>query len=191
MGFLDALFGRSRTAQPAQKDRLFAMSTAYVTLQVEHQSVTTGRAGIVFQGLATSDFTQVVADTEAVLRATGEETGTTVETASDEYGYRWVVLSDPDVEDLVVGINAVKDGLDTSGYGDRALAAVFGFRDAAGAPIHFIYNVKRGSWYPFVPAGGAQQRDNERELRLRAQLGTELPIEPELERWFPLWGVPL
>ena len=35
MGFLDALLGRSRTAKPAKKDRLFAMSTAYVTLQVQ------------------------------------------------------------------------------------------------------------------------------------------------------------
>jgi len=90
----------------------------------------------------------------------------------------------------VVGVNAVKDGLDTSGYGDRVLAAVFSFR-ADGRPIYFIYNVKRGAWYPFVPAQGAQQRDNETELLLRAQLGSELPIEPELERWFPLWGVPL
>jgi hypothetical protein len=190
MGFLDSLLGRSRTAQPAKKDRLFAMSTAYVELQVAHGIETTGKAGLVFQGLATSDFTQVVKDTEEVLRATGQETGTTVETASDDYGYSWVILSDPDVEDLVVGLNAVQDGLDTSGYGDRALAALFAFRQN-GRPVYFIYNVKRGSWYPFVPAPGAQQRDNETELRLRAQLGSELPIEPELERWFPLWGVPL
>jgi hypothetical protein len=86
----------------------------------------------------------------------------------------------------------VKDALDTSGYGDRVLAAVFAFREGAGGrPVYFIYNVKRGTWYPFVPAPGKQQRDNERELQLRAQLAGELPIEPELERWFPLWGVPL
>ena len=43
----------------------------------------------------------------------------------------------------------------------------------------------------FVPSGGAQQRDNERELRLKAQIGNELPVEAELERWFPLWGIPI
>ena len=37
----------------------------------------------------------------------------------------------------------------------------------------------------------AQQRDNERELRLKAQIGAELPVEAELERWFPLWGIPI
>ncbi len=190
MGFLDALLGRSRTAKPASKDRLFAISTAYVTLQVEHGIETAGKAGIVFQPVATSDFQEIVRDTEEVLRATGDETGTTVDTAEDAFGYRWAVLTDPDVEDLVVGINAVKDALDTSGYGDRVLAAVFSFRED-GRPVYFIYNVKRGHWYPFVPAPGEQQRNTERELQLKAQLGGELPIEPELERWFPLWGVPL
>ena len=48
-----------------------------------------------------------------------------------------------------------------------------------------------GAWYPFVPAGGAQSRDSERELQLKAQLTGELPFEAELERWFPLWGTPI
>jgi hypothetical protein len=26
---------------------------------------------------------------------------------------------------------------------------------------------------------------------LRAQIGSELPLEPELTRWFPLWGIPI
>jgi hypothetical protein len=53
-----------------------------------------------------------------------------------------------------------------------------------------IANFKRGAYYPFVPKG-EQQRDNEHELRLKAQIGAELPIEQELERWFPLWEIPL
>ncbi len=193
MGFLDSLLGRSRTARPAKQDRLFAMTTANVTLSVEHGIETTGKAGIVFQPQATSDFTRIVTEAEELLRATGEETGTLVDSTEDSFQYRWMVLTDPDVEDLVVGINAIKDGLDVGGYGDRVLAAVFAFRDvrAHGRPVYFIYNVKRGAWYPFVPAGGTQQRDTERELQLKAMLGGELPIEPELERWFPLWGVPL
>jgi hypothetical protein len=69
---------------------------------------------------------------------------------------------------------------------------VFAFKDAQGAQIYFIYNYKRGFWYPFVPAaGGAQERSTERELQIKAQMSSELPIEPELERWFPLWGIPI
>ena len=191
MGFLDSLLGRSRTPKPAKKDRLFAMTTAYVTLETSHGMKSGGKAGLVFQAEATSDFARILAESEELLRATGEETGTTVELSDDKYGYRWVVLGDPDVEDLVVGLSAVKDGLDVGGYGARILAAVFKFVREGGRDAYFIYNVKRGLWYPFVPGEGEQVRDNEAELRLKAQLGGELPMEPELERWFPLWGVPL
>src|SRR3712207_7835482 len=44
----------------------------------------------VFQADPTSDFAAIVKDAEEVLRMTGEETGTTVETKEDDFGYRWV-----------------------------------------------------------------------------------------------------
>ena len=190
MGFLDALLGKRKLKGPAP-DRLFALSTAYVSLEAAHGIKTRGKAAIVFQPLATGDFQQIVTEMEEVVRGTGEETGTTLETVDDDYGYRWMVLADKDLEDLVVGVNAVSDALAVGGYNDRVLCAVFAFQDPQGRPIYLIYNYKRGSWYPFVPAQGAQQRDNERELQLKAMIGNELPIEPELERWFPLWGIPI
>ena len=129
---------------------------------------------------------------EEVVKGTGEETGTTVTSTDDEFGYRWMVLDDPDMEDLVVGVNAVSTAIQGGGYGDRVLCAVFALHATTrGKHIYWIYNYKRGAFYPFVPAGGAQQRDNERELRLKAQIGADLPIEAELERWFPLWGIPI
>ena len=89
------------------------------------------------------------------------------------------------------GSTRCSSALETGGYGDRILCAVFSFKDEQGAPVYFIYNYKRGAFYPFVPAAGEQQRDSERELRLKAQVGAELPLEAELERWFPLWGIPI
>ncbi|HWV88151.1 MAG TPA: hypothetical protein VNZ62_22080 [Capillimicrobium sp.] len=191
MGFLDALLGRRKAAAPAARDRLFAMSTAYVTLETSHEVRTRGVAAIVFQPLATADFNEIVREMEQVVRSTGDETGTTVDTSDDTFGYRWMIVRDTDVEDLVVAINAVYEALQLGGYGDRVLAAVFAFEDGQGRPVYFIYNVKRGTWYPFAPAEGDQQRSVERELQLKAQIDGELPIEPELERWFPLWGVPI
>ncbi len=191
MGLFDVITGKRRLKQPVPTDRVFAMSTAAVTLELELGLKSSGKAGIVFQPLATADFDQIVRDMEEVVRGTGEETGTSVQREDDSFGYRWMVLSDPDFEDVVVGINAVSTALEAGGYGDRLLAAVFAFRDEAGKPVYWIYNYKRGAFYPFVPSGGEQQRDNERELRLRAQIGSELPVEPELERWFPLWGIPI
>src|SRR3712207_2117965 len=115
MGFLDALLGRRKVAGPAKRDRLFAISTAYVTLQTSFEISPRGVAGLVFQPLATGDFAQIVREMEEVVRSTGEETGTTVRSEDDRFGYRWMVLNDPDVEDLVVGVNAVSEALQLGG----------------------------------------------------------------------------
>jgi hypothetical protein len=190
MGFFDALLGRRKVKGPAP-DRLFALSTAYVGLEAQQGIQTRGVAGIVFQPLATGDFRQIVDDMQEVLSGTSSEMGSKVSTRDDEFGYRWMIISDPDIEDLVVGVNAVSDALAVGGYNDRVLAAVFSFEDSDGKPVYFIYNYKRGAWYPFVPAPGDKQRNTERELQIKAATGPELPFEPELERWFPLWGIPI
>ncbi len=219
MGLRDILTGRHEVKGPA-KDRLFAITTAYVTLQAEHGIDPDGRAAIVFQPLSNAEFESAIREMEDVVKETGSESGTRVATQDDSYGYRWMVLSNPSgagsVEDLAVGINAVSGSIEAAGHGERLLCAVFAFKDAQQRRVYFIYNYKRGYWYPFVPkgqtaslsstssasasyggasggAGGfsAGERSTERELQLKAQIASELPIEPELERWFPLWGIPI
>jgi hypothetical protein len=190
VGFLDAITGRRKLSGPAP-DRLFAITTAYVTLQAGLGIESRGSAAIVFQPLSTADFEGIVTEMEEVVRATADDSATTVERSDDAYGFRWLVLRGADFESLVVGINAVSGALEAGGYGERVLCAVFAFADDQAKPLYWIYNYKRGSFYPFVPAGGTEQRDNERELVLRAQLSRELPIESELSRWFPLWGIPI
>src|SRR5918997_2938411 len=191
MGFLDALFGGGKKLKGPAPDRIFAMVTAQITLETSLNPKHKNVAGIVFQPLATGDFQQIVRDTEELLRSSAEDTGTQVETKEDSHGYRWVLLRDPDFDDLVQAINVVSTELTGGGYGDRLLASVFAFTDERGKDVYFIYNFKRGKYYPFVPAPGEQARDNERELRLKAQVGAELPFEEDISRWFPLWDVPL
>jgi hypothetical protein len=200
VGLRDILTGRHQVKGPAP-ERLFAITTAYVDLQAEHGIEPTGSAAIVFQALATSEFESTLKDMEEVVTATGGDSGTTVSTQDDSYGYRWMLLHNPpgapSVEDLAVGINAVSSSIETAGFGERILCAVFAFEDRARGSagrrrLYFIYNYKRGYWYPFAPvAGDAQERSTERELQLKAQVGAELPLEPEIERWFPLWGIPI
>ncbi|MGN6170320.1 MAG: PspA-associated protein PspAB [Solirubrobacteraceae bacterium] len=215
MGLLDVILGRRKLPAPAP-DRLFAISTAYVTFETQLQISSRGAAGIVFHPLQTADFLSIVRDTEEVVKATASDAATTVESSNDPYGYRWLILRGKDFDQLVVGINAVSSSLESGGYGDRLLCAVFSFEDEAKRSIYWIYNYKRGSFYPFVPEAGTatpgaptgsaqdtthisgdaptasnQRRNNERELVLKAQVGSELPVEPELERWFPLWGIPI
>jgi hypothetical protein len=191
VGFLDALLGgRGKRVKGAAPDRLFAMTTAQVTLDTGLGLKHKGSAGIVFQPLETADFDGIVKETEELLRAGAEDTGTAVESSADEYGYRWLIFRDPDFEDLVVALNTISTQLQESGYGDRLLAAVFPFEDK-GQTVYFIYNFKRGGYYPFIPAAGDNARDSERELRLKAQVGAELPFEEDISRWFPLWEIPL
>lgn len=189
MGFLDALFGGQRKLKAPAPDRLFAMSTAQVTLEAEVGLTHRQRAGIVFQPIATGDFRQILEETEELLRGAAKDTGTEIESHDDKYGYRWLILRDPDFEDLVVSLNTVSTQLQGGGYGDRLLCCVFAF-EQSGGPIYFIYNFKRGTFYPFV-ARGEETRDTEAELRLMAQLRSELPLEEEIGRRLPLWEIPL
>jgi hypothetical protein len=191
VGFLDALLGgRGKKLKGAAPDRLFAMTTAEVTLETSLGLKHKAAAGIVFQPLETADFEGIVTETEELLRGTAADSGTEVKSSADEFGYRWLTLHDTDFEDLVVAMNTVSSELEGGGYGDRLLAAVFPFEDK-GRTIYFIYNFKRGAYYPFVPAPGDKARDSERELRLKAQVGPELPFEEDITRWFPLWEIPL
>ena len=134
MGFLDILRGKRELKQPAP-DRLFAMSTAYVKMEMELELTSAGKAAIVFQPLATADFDGIVKDMEEVVRGHRRgRPGTTVDRTDDEFGYRWMILVDPDFEDLVVGVNAVSSAIQGGGYGDRILCAVFAFRDEQDKP---------------------------------------------------------
>ena len=86
-----------------------------------------------------------------------------VSSTDDEFGYRWMVLADPDMEDLVVGVNAVSTAIQAGGYGDRVLCAVFSFRDERGKPVYWIYNYKRGALLPVRARGrGAAARQRAR-----------------------------
>jgi len=191
MGFLDALLGgRGKRVKGAAPDRLFAMTTAQVTLDTGLGLQHKGATAIVFQPLETADFEGILKETEELLSAEGQDTGTALENSADEYGYRWLIFRDQDFEDLVVALNTISTQLQESGYGDRLLAAVFPF-ERDGRKIYFIYNFKRGAYYPFVPAKSDKARNTEEELRIKAQLARELPWEEDMARWFPLWDIPL
>jgi hypothetical protein len=115
------------------------------------------------------------------------DSGTKMERTVDEYGYEWLTLTDSDFEDLVTTIHVAAQSMTDDGFGEQLLCALFGFEPES---VRFVYNFKRGAFYPFVPRG-KNSRDTERELQLQARLEDELPIEPELERWYPLWDAPI
>lgn len=189
MGVLDVLFGRKRLQKPAE-DRLFALVTAGVTLEHSLGLRFDGVGAVVFKPLSAAEFGRVESEVDELLRASAPQEGSTVERRADPLGYQWVVVRDPELEDAVASVNLVGTELSAGGFGEQLLAAVFRFTSGT-RPVHLIYGYKRGAFWPFVPTGEGQKRDNAEELRLKAALERELPIEPDLTRWLGLFDAPL
>lgn len=187
MGFLDFLLGSTRLPQP-KSERLFAIATARITLEAKLGLKPTGNAAICIKPLESSTYERTRAEIEDLLKLGSRETGTAYRLENDSYGYLWVVLKDPDFEDLVSGIHMVARSLTDSGLGQQLLCAVYPFSD--GYKVYWIFSFKLGAYYPFVPSG-ASGRDGALELRLRSVMAEELPIEKDVERWYPIWEMPL
>jgi hypothetical protein len=101
-----------------------------------------------------------------------------------------VIVHDPQIENQVAGVHTLASELEQHGFGGQLLAAAFRF-DNSGKPVYWVYGFKTGTWWPFVPTGEKQQRDNAEELELKAKLEQELPVEPDLSKWLALFDAPI
>jgi hypothetical protein len=189
VGLTDVLFGRKKLKEPA-RDRLFALTTAAVTLDVECGLKPAGAGAIVFKPLSAGEFAQVDRDVEQLLGSVAEGQGSKLERRKDSFGFEWVIVRDPDLEDEVTAVYAVGREFTDRGFGGQLLAAAFRFDDR-GRPAYWIYGYKTGTFWPFVPTGKKQERDNARELELKAKLEKELPVEQDLTKWFALFDAPI
>ncbi len=188
MGFLDDILGRSKPVT-SKLDQLFAISTAYITLTIDQNLKASDRAGITFRQVANADFQRASQEIGSLLEVSSRETETKIENMVDNFNYQWVLMQDDDFEDLVTTAHMISLTLQEHGFKDQLLAAVFKFYQDD-KPLYWIYNHKRGNFYPFAPKPGTKQRDNALELRMRSVMERELPVEPELERWYPMWDLP-
>lgn len=137
----------------------------------------------------------------------------TVRHVGDKFGYRWIIVEASAVDDLVTRVHMVHSSLQDAGWSTQLLCSVFGFApgpaqgaaasaetgappasgsaaDSITRPLYIVYLAKQGTFYPFAPTGD-EQRDNELELRLKSMLADDLPMEPDLSRWFPMWDLPI
>jgi hypothetical protein len=189
VGLTDVLFGRKKLKAPAA-ERLFAITTAAVTLETELGLKTAGAGAVVFKALSAGDFTRAESDIQQLLEAVAADCGAKLERRDDSYGFTWIIVRDPDLEDQVTAVHTVGSELGAQGFGEQLLAAVFRF-DGGKHPVYWIYGYKRGAFWPFVPTGEDQKRDNAEELELKAKLEGELPIEQDLSRWFGVFDAPI
>ncbi|MGH9017699.1 MAG: PspA-associated protein PspAB [Acidimicrobiales bacterium] len=217
MGLFDTILGRTKPVK-ANLDALFALPSAGVTLESSCGVVSTGNAGVCFKPPAGQNFADMQTELEKLLELGDPGPNTTgtdgaaapapvpaatlsVRHVGDRFGYRWILLEGGNLDDLVTRVHMVHSSLEDAGWSAQLLCSVFGFAPQAGGdpavateavdrPVYLVYLAKQGTFYPFAPSGD-EHRDTELEMRLRGVLGTDLPVEADLSRWFPLWDLPV
>lgn len=190
MGFFDALLGRTKPAKP-NLDVLFAIPGAAYTVQAALGLVPTGAGAVCFKAPEGGAAHQAQTDLRELLHL---DPDTDVSITRDEYGYTWITCRQAtvDLAALVTQLHAANLTLAEAGFGPALLCTTIGFTapDTDDRKLALIYLFKRGTVYPFAPRS-APLRDNALELQVRAELSGDLPIEPDLSRWFPTWNAPV
>ena len=187
MRIWDSLMGRSKPIK-ANLDALFALPTAAITLQTAAGFVPTGIGSVCYREAEGAAFAQTQTDIVALLDA---DEGPDVEKTRDSFGYTWLVARhDPsELSALVTDLHAVNTTLEGQGFGPGLLCSMVGFVDPAGRALGLVYLYKQGTFYPFAPQDG-ERRDNLLEIQVRDLVVNDLPVEPQLNRWMPVWGAP-
>ncbi|MEU8619632.1 hypothetical protein [Streptomyces sp. NPDC048623] len=217
MGLLDSILGRSRPVRP-DLDRLFGLPAAAITLQAGTGFVPAGSGSVCFAAVEGGAFARLKGEVRdlldvEVVEAPPERDGGAgggagpgagpdaspgsypVTYTSDAYGYTWITVRRP-AEDLITLVNdlhAVNALLEEAGFGPNLLCSLTAFHapGEAARELALVYLYKRGTFYPFAPrADRAETRDNALELQVRGLLAGDLAMEPDMERWFPVWGAP-
>jgi hypothetical protein len=190
VGLRDTIFGRTKQVAP-KLDNLFALPSAALTLETELDLVPSGQAGLCFK--SGSGESTITTDDDIVQLLNFDEATSKVSITTDDLGFKWLVVTDPDLDGLVTRIHSANTSMVEHGLGPRLLCAVFGFvpkTPPGEGSVRLVYLLKQGTFYPFAPTGPSQ-RDNELELRVRSFIGDDLPMEKDLSRWMALWNLPV
>lgn len=171
--------------ETADPDDLFDITTGYVTLGA-HGYQSTSKAAVCVGTIDATEFRRVLADVDALLDLDDAAPQNRLET--DESGYTWAIFENSDFEALVTDVYSVVDTLLEEDVGEYLLAAVFAFENHR--RIYWVYNFKRGRWYPFVPQR-RYARATDTEADLRELLAAELDIEQKTDREYPFWDLPV
>ena len=187
MGIWSALSGRTKPKQ-ANLDALFSLPAAAVTLQTAAGFQPTGVGSVCYRAAEGAAFAQAQND---VVELLDNDDDPDVERSTDSFGFTWLLArqSPDDLSALVTDLHTVNTSLEAQGFGPSLLCSLVAFEDAAGRRLGLVYLYKQGTFYPFSPQGPSQ-RDSLLEIQIRDLVKLDLPIEPDVSRWMPLWGAP-
>jgi hypothetical protein len=184
------LLGCAGTVKP-DLDVLFGVIPAADILRTAIGMQSTGAGGVCFAAVEG-------APPPDPLGLLDRDAATDVLVRTDEFGFTWVTCrqsaaepSAVDLAALVAQLHGLATALADAGLALRYISIGFA-SPAAGDDrrLALIHLVERGTFYPFAPIR-VPFRDNALEILVRAEVGGELPIEPDLSRWFPTWTAPI
>ena len=181
---------RARTQPKTNNlDALFLVPSAAITLQTAAGFEPTGQGSVCYRSAAGAAFSQVQGDVVALIRDDAEAPEVTL--TEDDFGFTWLVVDGDasDMSGLCTDLHAVNTTLEAQGFESGLLCSMIPFANSAGQRFGLVYLYKQGPFYPFAPSG-EQSRDTMLELSVRDQLGAELPMEQDLQRWMALWKAP-
>jgi hypothetical protein len=190
MGLWTTLTGRSKPVR-ANLDALFSLPSAAITLQTSMGFTPSGVGSVCYRAAEGAAFAQTQKD---VVELLDNDDDPDVEQSTDDFGFTWLLARQPpdDLAALVTDLHTVNTSLEEQGFGPSLLCSLVGFTDVAGRRLGLVYLYKQGTFYPFAPQPeqGPQRRDNLLEIQVRDLVGSDLPVEKQLNRWMPLWGAP-
>jgi hypothetical protein len=170
-----AVLGRTEPAR-ARSVLVQGADAARITLEVEF--------GLCARAAAIA-FDPLTMPSGALLAGIAETAGAAARREDDRFGLRWVTLSGGDPDDLPIAIGVIAEAVEQAGCAEQLVCAVFAFERG----VYLIYNFARSAFHVFMPRG--EGRDTEHEQRLHAAVASDVRLEPDPQRSYPLWDMPL
>src|SRR3954468_23082751 len=158
MGLGNMLFGRKKLS-PAKLDKLFALPSAAITMDADLGLRSDGVGAVVFKPLSAGDFMRAEQEIDELLGVAARDSGSEVRRREDKFGFQWLVVRDKDLEDMVTAVHLVSSELEARGFGEQVLVALFRFK-SKDRQVFLVYGYKTGTFWPFIPTGEDQKRDN-------------------------------
>ena len=187
MSWLDKALGRSKPAAP-DLDQLFAVPDAALTLESAIGVRPTGLGSVCFRAAEGGAFADRPPTTSRrcstptrARRSSARSTSTATPGCS-------CATSRTTCPGWSPSCTRSTPPCRTTGSARRCCAR-WSASATHGRRLGLVYLYKRGTFYPFAPAGG-EQRDNALELQVRGRSRTTCASSRTPARWFPVWGAP-
>ena len=192
---------RGKAEEPAVLDHLAQLPAAAPALVTCGGLSPTGAGGVCLRAPDPAAYPSLEERLAPILAATDPQGSARFEQSTDEFGHRWLVrrTSVYDLDGLVADLRSVNAAAVESGSAGALMCTMVAFTDARNPPMALVFRASRGTWYPFVPIADGDDvgskrlatRDNPREIAIGTALEGLLALEPDLSKWFPVWGAPV